>query len=178
MTAATFSAYCKIVQGENKPADLDAACAQLTLIAGLLGVAQLGIADEPAEVRPKVAYAVRALTVCLLRVGLMAPDKVIPPMKWQHRPAEISRAAWLESTSRLITHAEVVTKQTLNTFAGRTPIKGSAVVLMTRLSAVIDDLLALCGALKLSLRECVENEVAVRSSDWIADQSRMGGRHE
>lgn len=160
MKAPTFASYIKDLQANATAADNDAACTQLALIRDLLALAQCGIADDPSEVRVRIAKALRSMSVVLCRVGLNEADRVIKPTRWTHRPPDTSKAAWLEATARFITHAEKLADLTLNTFAGRNPLKGSAVILLTRMSGVIDDLLLFTGAYKLSLRECAEGGVS------------------
>lgn len=153
-TFPTYGAYYNAEKTRRKGKPQDFGTRHFRLMHAVLVAAQLGIADDNA--RAVIAHVIAKLTTCYLDAGLTNPDAAITQMRWQHRPADRSKADWLEATSRLISHAEILSGLCGSMTGGTTRLAASLQPLLHRYDMITDDLLVLCGALKVSPRECVE----------------------
>jgi hypothetical protein len=157
--AATFHALVKSVRGAKREV-VPFGPRHFRLVASLLKCSAVGIGAEPEVARKTLGEAWVRLAKTVGAAGCLNPNEFIPPLRWQHRPAEIGRDAWLHATSRLVSHAEILSELCGSIMQGTATVEASVSVLLARYNEIITDLLALCGGLKLSPRECAEEVVS------------------
>jgi hypothetical protein len=153
----SLNAYCKSLTKNAPASQTEISPRTMHLVAVLIKCSMLGIADDPESAIPTLKRAWYCVGHNLSAIGLKNVEVVVPPLKWCHRPADTDRAAWLEATSRLLSHAEFLSTTSANLITGTAKLANVQTSLCVRLDNVAADLLKLCGALKLSPREIVEH---------------------
>lgn len=147
----SFTSFCKDIKKAN-----DNAAVILILIASILRCSQRGMFET--EEAPKViGRAYKALACEAKALGLKNPENLIPVGEWQHRGPDAGKDEWLEVTSRMITHAEVLATLAGNSFSGRVTAVAGSNALLARLDNIRADLRTLASVLKLSPRQCAES---------------------